>query len=143
LDGHFRTVVSFDDTDCSRRVHFSRYSIWIDRAIQDLFRKMGLEFLSDGSLRRVEGGEVVAFAIGEYWTRIDRSSKLGDSLEVTVHPHEVRTRVVVFEGSVVDVSDKATVARGRITMIHIDISTGRSKEMPNWLVELLSAEKRY
>ena len=138
MEGHFRAVVSFDDTDCSRRVHFSRYSIWIDRAIQDFFRRIGLEFISDGSLRRVEGGEVVAFAIGEYWTRIDRSSKLGDSLEVSVHPHEVRPRVVVFEGSVVDVADNATVARGTITMIHIDPATGRSKEMPNWLKELLS-----
>ena len=139
MEGRFRTVVSFDDTDCSRRVHFSRYSIWIDRAIQDLFRKAGLEFLPDGSLRRVDGGEVVAFAIGEYWTRIDKPSKLGDALESVVHPHEVRSRVVVFEGSVVDLASNEVVARGRITMVHIDPATGRSKEMPEWLARSLSS----
>ncbi len=138
MEGRFSTVVSFDDTDCSRRVHFSKYSIWIDRAIQDLFRKAGLEFLPDGTLRRVEGGEVVAFAIGEYWARMERPSKLGDSLDVVVHPHEVRPRVVVFEGAVIDRSDGSVVARGRITMVHIDPETGRSKEMPSWLRDLLS-----
>ncbi|MGC8555982.1 MAG: acyl-CoA thioesterase [Conexivisphaera sp.] len=139
MEGRFSTTVSFDDTDCTGRVHFSKYSIWVDRAIQELFRTLGLRFLPDGRLRREATGEVVAFAIGEYWARMERPLGLGDRLEVVVRPSEVRSRVVVFEGSVLDSATGSEVARGRITMIHIDPSTGRSKEMPEWLRSLLAS----
>jgi len=137
MEGRIRVVVSFDDTDCSKRVHFSRYSIWIDRAIQEYFRGLGFEFQQDGSLRFGETGEVVAFAIGEYRARMDRPSKLGDVLDVVARPAEIRSRVIVFDGSVSDASDGATVASGRITMIHLDPSTGRSRDIPGWLAALV------
>ncbi|MFP3208819.1 MAG: hypothetical protein RXQ62_02525 [Nitrososphaeria archaeon] len=140
MDGRFRATVSFDDTDCTGRVHFSRYAIWIDRAIQDFFRAAGFRFLGNGALLHESRGEVVAFAIGEYWTRMDRPLALGSQIEAVARPSEVRPRRVSFEGLVIDVSDGATVARGRITMVHIDPSTGGSREIPEWLRSILTGE---
>lgn len=127
--------VTFEDTDCTGRIYFARYVKWIDDAIVSYFNSKGFRYTEEGFLTPEDGSETVAFVVGEYYARIEKPSKLGDRLIVRVKPVEVRRRVVVFEGVLVDQSTNAEVARGRITLVHIDPSTGRSKDMPGWVVE--------
>ena len=131
--------VMFEDTDCTGRVHFSKYAVWLDNGIVHYLRRRRLKHLEDGSIIDEDRGERVAFAIGEYYVRMDRPSKLGDLIRVESRPSEIRRRVVVFEGELRSYPSEALLARGRVTLVHIDPSTSRSRDMPEWLVEKIRA----
>ena len=132
--------VMFEDTDCTGRVHFSRYTIWLDNGIVNYFRRRGFAYEVNGIMKSSSPRTEVAFAVGEYHARIERPSKLGDLLEVTVKPSEIRRKVVVFEGRMRDAEDGTWLAHGSVTLVHIDPTTGKSKDMPGWLIERLKMD---
>ncbi len=135
-----RVRVMFRDTDCTGRVHFSRYTIWVDNGIVNYFRRRGFVYKINGVMKSSSPHAEVAFAVGEYHARIERPSKLGDLLEVTVKPSEIRRKVVVFEGQIRSPEDGGRLARGSVTLVHIDPVTGKSRDMPHWLIDRLKVE---
>ena len=132
--------VTFEDTDCTGRIYFARYVKWLDDAISNYLSNRGFEYDDKGFLVSREGSTRLAFVVGEYYARIEKPSKLGDRLRVEVKPAEIRRRVVVFEGTIVDTATNIEVARGRIALVHVDPSTGKSKDMPDWLVKMIGAK---
>ncbi|MEM2977287.1 MAG: acyl-CoA thioesterase [Thermoplasmata archaeon] len=125
----YRIRVRWDDTDTTQRVYLGRYIKWLDDAVTEFLRARGMVFDPDGGLR-LNGRRIrESFVVGEYGCRIERSSLLDDLIDVKVRVLERRSRVVVFEGELVDQKGRR-VARGVITYICVRGSGGRIRSAP-------------
>lgn len=133
-----RLRVGFADTDCTGRVYFPAYVRWLDNTFIELLRKNDILFNPDGSLRVGDRDLGKTFVVGEYSCRIDAPSRYDDEVLVKVAIREVRSKVLVAEAVFSRPADGHILGRGTISYVCIDVSLGKSAEIPNEIVARLS-----
>ncbi|GBC69160.1 Putative esterase [archaeon HR01] len=126
---HFR--VGFGDTDSTGRVYFPVYVRWIDEAFIEMLRLAGVTFKPDGGLRVDDETLGVTFVIGEYSCRIESPSTYDDQILVRVHVEEVRKKVLRVEALISTPAQDLILAKGGITYVCVDMSSGKSAEIPD------------
>ena len=136
VGGRFEFRVRFGDTDCSGRVYFPVYVRWIDDAITELLRGLGVSYDTSGGLFFEDVKLDETFVLGEYRCRVEKPSRLDDVIVVDIRVKEVRNRVVVFEGNLSNGVTGDKLASGKITYICVDKS-GKSTDFPERLLKAL------
>jgi len=114
----YRLRIHWDDTDTTRRVYLGKYIKWIDDACTEFLRERGMVFDPDGWLSLDGKALSGSFVVGEYSCRIEHNSFFDDILTVKISVQELRPKVIVFRGDILDDAGRL-VARGTITYIYI------------------------
>lgn len=120
-----RVRVTWNDTDASGRIHFSRAFWWAEAAEVGWFRKHGIDPREaiDYPRRHVEA---------EYLHMLG----FDDELEVRISPGRIGTTSLTFEWEVIH--DGEIAVRGRHTIVHVD-DAGRPVDVPDTIRRLAEA----
>jgi len=133
-----RIRIGFADTDSTGRVYFPSYIRWIDNTMIELLRDVGVVFSPSGEVKLDGNPTGLTLVIGEYHCRMEVPSTYDEAVTVKAYVREVRRRVIVTEGFIIRPEDDTILAHGTITYVCVNISTGRSAEIPAEIIARLS-----
>ncbi|MEM1945131.1 MAG: acyl-CoA thioesterase [Nitrososphaerota archaeon] len=133
-----RIRVTFGDTDSTGRVYFPSYVRWLDNTFIEMLRKADIVFSPNGGLLVCGKTLGQTLVIGEYFCRIESPSTYDDEILIKVSIREVRPKVLVVDAVFTRSSDGHILGRGTISYVCVDISSGRSAEIPSEILAKLS-----
>jgi YbgC/YbaW family acyl-CoA thioester hydrolase len=125
--------VRFVDTDASQRIHFSAMLRHFEAAEIEFIRSLGL-------VRKDATASAVNFPRVQVECTYTAMVQYDDMLEIAVRVERVgnASYKLAFEASV----EGRLVARGFVTAVCVDVTTGRSRALPPELTEALTRARK-
>ncbi len=125
-----KTKVYYADTDAGGVVYYANYLRWLEMARSDWLEETGTsvaDFVARG----------VLFAVVRVEIDYHVSAVLGDEVEITVVPHQVRRVRFTLLQDVIRCGDATKLASARVTVACLT-PTGRITTVPGELIDALS-----
>jgi YbgC/YbaW family acyl-CoA thioester hydrolase len=124
--------VRFVDTDASQRIHFTAMLRHFEAAEIEFLRSLGLGY-------KGASASTITFPRVQVECTYTAMVKYDDTLEIAVRVERVgnASYKLAFEASV----EERLVARGFVTAVCVDVSTGRSRALPPELAEALARSR--
>ena len=133
----FTKFVEFSHTDMAGIMHFSNFYRFMEAVEHDLFRKIG----------KSVSGEIDSRGFHLGWPRVSASCnfkaplKFEDEVELHLIIREIRNATIRYE--VIFKKDRKEVARGEITIVHVEIDPKEGKmkacQLPSWMTDAVSS----
>ena len=127
-----RTKVYYADTDAGGVVYYANYLRWLEMARSDWLEQAGTSVADYAQ-------QGVLFAVARVEIDYHVSAVLGDEVEVTVDPEQVRRVRFVLSQHVVRVRDRAKLAAAQVTVVCLT-PEGKITTLPPALAQAMSRQ---
>jgi len=123
--------VSWVDTDAAKVVHFSNYFRFFEKAEEEFYRSLGLNFDAIAEKFGLILPRVEAFC------RYMAPSRFNDLLEIRLSIKELGRKSIKYGFTVYNESNGKQVAEGYVVIVATDKKIERTLELPKELIEKL------
>lgn len=128
-----RFRVSWVDTDSARIVHFSNYFRYFERAEEELYNSLGINFIK---LQEKYGYNLPRL---EAYCRYYSPLKFNDLVEVRIFIDEIREKTIKYKFEIHNLTESKKAAEGHVVVVAADMEQRKSvplnKEFINALLK--------
>jgi len=123
-----RFRVSWVETDAAKVVHFSNYFRYFERAEEEFYNSLGMDFQSFSSYD-------IWFPRIEAYCRYLSPCKFNDLIEVTLGIDEIREKSIRYHFAVNNLTSGKKAAEGHVVIVSANIREGQAVPLPREMVE--------
>jgi len=124
--------VSWVETDAANVVHFSNYFRYFERAEEEFYNSLGIDFQSFSS-------SGIWFPRIEAYCRYLSPCKFNDLIEVTLQIDEIREKAIRYRFIVNNLTSGKKAAEGYFVIVSANIKENQAIPLPREIVEKLKA----